>query len=43
MYKNKLTDKNWKNLRSDVKADSSTASQSDYVVGDRFYQVIELP
>ena len=43
MYKNKLTDKNWKTLRSDVKANSNKASQSDYVVGNRFYQVVELP
>jgi hypothetical protein len=43
MYKNKLTDKNWKNLGSDVTVNSSKASKSDYVVGNRFYQVIELP
>ena len=43
MYKNNWSDTAWTNLRSDVTADSSTASQSDYVVGNRFYQVIELP
>ena len=43
MYKNNWSDAAWTNLRSDVTADSSTASQSDYVVGNRFYQVIELP
>ena len=43
MYKNNWTDTAWTNLGSDVTSDSSTASQSDYVVGNRFYQVIELP
>jgi len=43
MYKSTWTDTAWTNLRSDVTSDSSTASQSDYVVGNRFYQVIELP
>ncbi len=43
MYKNNWSDTAWTNLRSDVTADSSTASQSDYVVGNRFYQVFELP
>ena len=43
MYKNKLTDSTWTRMRPDVKANSNAASQSDYLVGNRFYQVIELP
>ena len=43
MYKNNLADTAWTSLHPDVQANSSTASQSDYLVGNRFYQVIELP
>jgi hypothetical protein len=43
MHKNNLNDTAWTSLQPDVTSDSSTASQSDYVVGNRFYQVIELP
>src|SRR5439155_481320 len=43
MYKSSLTDTAWTSLQPDVTSESSTASQSDYVVGNRFYQVIELP
>ena len=43
LYKNNLTDTAWTSLHPDVTADSSTASQSDYVVGNRFYQITELP
>jgi hypothetical protein len=43
MYKNSFMDATWKRLHPDVTADGNRASQSDYVVGNRFYQVIELP
>ncbi len=43
MYKNNLADTVWKSLHPDVQAASNTASKSDYVVGNRFYRVMELP
>jgi len=43
MYKNNLTDAAWTSIRPDVQANSNTASQSDYLVGNRFYRVVELP
>jgi hypothetical protein len=43
MYKNSLADTNWKNLRPDVTSNGNRASQSDYVVKNRFYKVVELP
>jgi len=43
MYKNSLTDTNWKNLRPDVSSNGNRASQSDYVVKNRFYKAVELP
>jgi len=43
MYKNNLTDAVWTSIRPDVQANSNTASQSDYLVGNRFYRVVELP
>ena len=43
MYKNNLTDAAWTAFHPDVRSDSDKAFKSDYVVGNRFYQVIELP
>ena len=43
MYKNSLNDTAWENLQPDVTPNSNRASKSDYLVGNRFYQVVELP
>ena len=43
MYKNSLNDTAWTRLHPDVRSNSNKASKSDYLVGNRFYQVIELP
>jgi hypothetical protein len=41
-YKTAWNDPTWTPINSTVTADSTTASQSDYVVGNRFYQVVEI-
>jgi hypothetical protein len=43
LYKTNLTDPTWTRLGSDVRASDATAFQSDHVVGNRFYTVIQLP
>ncbi|HKS35949.1 MAG TPA: fibronectin type III domain-containing protein [Verrucomicrobiae bacterium] len=43
VYKTSLSDPVWTALVPDVNATGATASKSDYVVGNRFYGVIQLP
>lgn len=43
VYKTNLSDPLWTPLSPDVPAIGTTASKSDYVVGNRFYGVAELP
>jgi len=43
VYKTGFGDATWKALGPDVSATSTTSTRDDYVVGNRFYGVIELP
>ena len=43
VYKTKLSDSAWIPLGQDLPAGGTTASRSDYAVGNRFYSVITLP
>jgi len=43
VYKTALSDPTWTALVPDVTSTGATASRSDYVVGNRFYGVIQLP
>ncbi|PYJ83033.1 MAG: hypothetical protein DME22_16740 [Verrucomicrobia bacterium] len=43
VYKTNLTDTAWETLGSDQTATNTITSQSDYVVGNRFYSVITRP
>lgn len=43
VYKTSLSAPTWTPLSPDVISTGTTASRSDYVVGNRFYSVIQLP
>lgn len=43
LYKTSLADPAWLQLGQDVHAADTLASRSDYLVGNRFYKVVQLP
>ena len=43
VYKTNLADSAWLSLGQDLTATTTVTSRSDYVVGNRFYSVLELP